>query len=125
MQWLRLANYRTTTGKRFPETMEAPVHVDIIDNNHPARPPTPDPSQSEHCVRCIGCNERKDQSRRAENVCRVSVACLRTKDVGPSTLKSAINGYANLAHPFTLYWRPIDTPEMTAAISFKRLKNET
>ena len=40
-------------------------------------------------------------------------------------LKTAVNGYTNLAFPLTLYWRPIDTPETATPISLERLKNET
>lgn len=44
MQWLSLANYGLMTGEGLREASEAPVHIDIIDNDRAAR------SQSSPCT---------------------------------------------------------------------------
>jgi hypothetical protein len=108
--------------------VEAPVRIDIIDNDGAAWPqgcpcPIHFKANIAFAVQTI-VNEKIDLVELAKYARQAPPA--RAKDVRPSVLEMAINGNANLSFQLTFHnGRPINTPEMAITIFLERFKNET
>jgi len=123
---LGLTNHGFMTGKSLGEGPEAPISIDVINDDCAAWfQGCPGSIQFEtnvaFTVQAV-VNEKINLAELREQPGKPSPA--RTLNVCPSIWVAVADCHTDLLPPIPFYGRKVNTPEMTASISPKRLKNK-